>query len=434
MAVTAPTPKPTGSANPPVLAAFTAARGPDPYPTYRAIRERDPLAGTDLGSSRITLVSRHDDAGTVLADPSFGHGYKERISPFRPDGDSDDGLESLLRTDPPDHTRLRRLVSRAFTPSVVAGLAPDITVYANGLLDAALEAGDVDAVETLARPIPLRMICRLLGVPRADEQSFSAWGATLIRGIDPDFLQTVEEIDARRRAARELDDYFRQLIVRLRAAPGDDLVSQLVTVHLEEEALTGSEVLALCAVLLVAGLETTVNLISGGIRALALHPDQQALLRADPSLVPAAVEEMLRYDPPVQFIPRTVLADTELGGRTFRRGEGMLVVTGSANRDPEVFAEPDRFVVTRYADAAPAARHHTFGLGIHYCLGAPLARMEAEIIFRLLLVRTAEFTLAPRTPAYLPQSVIRGLADLPLQLSPRATPGAANAAWVPPPG
>ncbi|SNQ51494.1 Cytochrome P450 monooxygenase PikC [Frankia canadensis] len=416
MSTTASAPHAAGDAGSPVLAAFAAARENDPYPAYRAIRAEDPLPGTDLGGHRITLVTRHGDAGTVLSDPAFGHGYKDRISPFRPDGDADDGLESLLRTDPPDHTRLRRLVSRAFTPAALAGLAPDLTVYVNDLLDAALAAGDVDAVAALARPVPLRMICRLLGVPAVDEQIFCDWAETLIRGVDPDFLQTPEEIAARRRAARELDDYFRELIARLRARPGDDLVSRLVSVHLEQDALTGTEVLALCAVLLVAGLETTVNLISGGIRALALHPEQAALLRSDPSLVPAAIEEMLRHDPPVQFIPRTVLADTELDGRPLRRGDGVLVVTGSANRDPDVFDDPDRFLVTRYAGVTPAARHHTFGLGIHYCLGAPLARMETEIIFRLLLVRTRDLTLPPGEPTYRNQSVIRGLATLPLHL------------------
>ncbi|MCM3887245.1 cytochrome P450 [Frankia sp. R82] len=417
MTATVPSAKPGGDAYPPALAAFAAARQPDPYPVYRAIAAADPLPTTDLGGRRITLVTRHGDAAVVLADPAFGHGYKERISPFRPDGDSDDGLESLLRTDPPDHTRLRRLVSRAFTPATLARLAPDITAYAGDLLDAALDAGDIDAVATLARPIPVRMICRLLGVPVTDEGIFSDWATIMIRGIDPDFLLTPDEIAARRTAARELDDYFRDLIVRLRARPGDDLVSRLVAVHLEDDALTGSEVLALCAVLLIAGLETTVNLISDGLRTLALQPDQWELLRADPGLVPGAVEEMLRRDPPVQFIPRTVLTDTELGGRVFRRGEGMLVLTGAANRDPEIFEQPDRFLVTRYAGSAPTARHHTFGLGIHYCLGAPLARMEAEIIFRLLVRRTRDLTLTADEPVYLPQSIIRGLASLPVRLA-----------------
>ncbi|MGF7238945.1 MAG: cytochrome P450 [Frankia sp.] len=414
---TVPTSNPASELRPPVLIAFDAARQTDPYPTYRAIREADPLAGSDLAGRGITLVTRHGDTAAVLQDPAFGHGYKENMSPFRPDGDADDGLESLLRTDPPDHTRLRRLVSRTFTAGTIAALAPEITSFVSALLDAALEAGEVDAMRALARPMPLRVICRLLGVPTADEALFGEWAEALIRGIDPDFLLTPDEIAGRRRAARELDAYFRDLIARFRAKPGTDLVSQLVAIHLGHDALTESEVLALCAVLLVAGLETTVNLIGGGILALVRHPDQLALLRADPGVVPAAVEEMLRYESPVQFISRTVLRDAEIGGRAFSRGEGALLLVGSANRDPEVFDDPDRFLVTRYSGSAPAVRHFTFGLGIHYCLGAPLARMEAGIIFRLLLERTSELALIGSTPVYQNQSVIRGLKTLPLRLS-----------------
>jgi cytochrome P450 len=418
---TVPTSDPVSDRPAPMLAAFAAARQADPYPTYRAIREADPLPAIDLAGRRITLVTRYGDAAVAFQDPALGHGYKENISPFRPDGDANDGLESLLRTDPPDHTRLRRLVSKTFTSGTLAALAPEITSLVTALLEAALESGEVDAVKALARPVPLRMICRLLGVPEADEVLFGEWAQTLIRSVDPDFLQTPDEIAERRQAARELDAYFSDLIARVRARPGTDLVSQLVAVHLGNDALTESEVLALCALLLVAGLETTVNLISGGLLALAQHPDQLALLRADPGLVPAAVEEMLRYEPPAQFIPRTVLRDIEIGGRVFSRGEGVLVLVGSANRDPEVFDDPDRFLVTRYAGPAPAVRHYGFGLGIHYCLGAPLARMEAAIIFRLLAERTSELTLVGSTPAYRNQSVIRGLHTLPLRLAARVS-------------
>jgi len=403
---------------PPLLAAFQAARRLDPYPAYHAIRESDPLPGAEVAGRRITLVTRHSDAAVVLQSPAFGHGYRENISPFRPAGDPDDGLESLLRTDPPDHTRLRRLVSGTFTPTALTALAPEITAYASTLLDAALAAGEIDAVTALAAPVPMRMICRLLGVPASDETAFGEWAAILIRCIDPDFLLTPDDIAQRRWAARELDDYFRDLIARVRADPGDDLLSQLVATHLEAGALTGSEVLALCAVLLVAGHETTVNLLAGGILALARHPKAAALARAEPGLVPAAVEEMLRHDSPVQFIPRTALRDIEVGGYEFRRGEGALVLVGSANRDPDVFDEPDRFLVTRYAGATPAARHFSFGMGIHYCLGAPLARMEATIIFRLLLDRTSDIELTEE-PAYRDQSVIRGPRALSVRLVPR---------------
>ncbi|WP_020572829.1 cytochrome P450 [Parafrankia discariae] len=415
----------TPLAAPPLLAALTAARRIDPYPTYRAIRESDPLPALELAGRRITLVTRHADASAVFQNPAFGHGHRENISPFRPDGDTDDGLDSLLRADPPHHTRLRRLASRAVTPSALATLTADITAFVTTLLDAALAAGEVDAVTALAQPTPLRVICHLLGIPAADEPVFGAWAAALIRGIDPDFLLTPDDIAARRQAQREMDDYFRRLIARVRTSPGTDLLSQLVEIHLGDDTLSESEILALCAVMLVAGQETTANLIASGILALLRNPDQLAVLRADPDLVPTAVDEMLRHEAPVQFLPRTALRDTELGGRPFRRGEGALVLVGSAHRDPAAFADPDRFLVTRYAaaaggsaaGAAPVARHFGFGLGIHYCLGAALARLETEITFRLLLERTSGLALIGGPPVYRDQSTIRGLRELPVRLT-----------------
>jgi cytochrome P450 len=413
---TVPTSSPASETLSPLLVAYDAARHVDPYPTYRAIREADPLARYDTEEGAVTLVTRHRDAVALLQDPAFGHGHKEKISPFRPDGDADLGLGSLLRADPPDHTRLRRLVSRAFTPGAITALGTGITSFVTTLLDTALADGEVDAIEALARPMPLRVICHLLGVPAADEALFGEWSRALVRGLDPDFFLTPDERAARNRAAREMDGYFRDLVARVRTRPGTDLVSQLVVAHVDEDRLTEGELLQFAALLLVAGYETTVNLISGGILALIHHPDQAALLRADPSLIPAAVEEMLRYEPPVQFNARTALRDTEISGQVFQRGDGGVTLVGSANRDPEVFDDPDRFLVTRYAGPDPAARHFGFGLGIHFCLGAPLARLEAEITFRLLLQHTTEITLTGSAPEHRDQSTIRGLRTLPVRL------------------
>jgi cytochrome P450 len=401
-----------------VLAALDAARHDDPYPYYRAIRESDPLTRCVMAGQAMTAVTRHGDTVAVLQDPAFGHGNQGGISAYRPAVADGDGLASLLRADPPDHTRLRRLVTRGFSPGVVNGLVPDVTQLVHSLLDAAFEAGEVDLVEALARPMPLSVICRLLGVPAEDEGLFGDWADALVRGIDPDFLLSADELADRHRAARNFDDYFRALIARARATPGDDLVSRLASIQIEGDALTERELVELCVLLLVAGYETSVNLIGGGVLALLRNPDQLDLLRADPGLVPSAVEEMLRYEPPVQFITRTALRDTTVGERGFDRGEGVLVLVGAASRDPEVFEDPDRFLVRRYAGPAPAPRHFGFSMGIHYCLGAALARVEATITFRVLLERARELALTDEPLAYRPQIIIRGLRSLPLRLAP----------------
>jgi len=397
-----------------IMSALVTSRLPDPYPCLRVVRETGSFLTGEIAGAPVTLVTTHAEASAVLAHPAIGHGFRDGVS-YR--GSAEDGLGSLLRADPPDHSRLRRLVGRAFTPSVIAGLVPEITTVLDELLDEALAAGEVDAVEAFTRPMPLRVMCRMLGVPDEDEAEFGGWADALTRGLDPRPTLTPAETDARARATTAFDEYFRRHIAGRRAEPRDDLLSALVGIHDDGDALSGPELLELCTLLLVAGYETTVNLLGGSILALIRNPDQLALLRDDPALVGPAVEEMLRYEPPIQYIARTALADVEIAGHAFQRGDGMILLTGAANRDPAAFDDPDRFLVTRYAGGARARRHLGFGVGIHYCLGAPLARLETELAIRALLRRVRTMTLLDDTVAYRQQLVIRGVRSLPLRLA-----------------
>src|SRR5581483_3283679 len=262
--------------------------------------------------------------------------------------------------DPPDHTRLRGLVSKAFTPRVVESLRPRTQQVVDQLLDVALETGEVDLVETFAYPLPVRVICDLLGVPHQDHERFKAWSGVLARGLDPDFLLTAEVIEARGEAILQFSQYFFELLAERRRAPGDDLLSGLVAAEDGGTVLSEGELLATCILLLVAGHETTVNLIGGGVLALLRHPDQWARFRGDPVLSRTAVEEMLRYVSPVQLTGRAFLEDCEFGA-----GDFAMLLLGSANHDEAEFDEPERFDIGRNPNP-----HLGFGFGIHHCLGA----------------------------------------------------------------
>ncbi|MQA94450.1 MAG: cytochrome P450 [Streptosporangiales bacterium] len=380
----------------------------DPYPEFGRLREAGPLVRTASGT---WVTAHHQVAGAVLRSPAFGHGdgpsVQRRSDPNVP--------PSFLVLDPPEHTRLRGLVSRAFTARVVERLRPRVADVVTELLDDALETsrtkGSVNLIEALAYPLPVIVICELLGVPPEDQERFRTWSEALARGLDPDFMMP-EEIAAKRTEARgHFVEYFLELIERRRREPGDDLISGLLAIEAEGDRLSVADLLATLILLLVAGHETTVNLIGNGALALARHPDQLAAVRADPSLAPSLVEEVLRYDPPVQLTGRQALTDTELAGHAVRRGELMFLLIGGANRDPAVFDDPDRFDVTR----APG-RHYAFGLGVHFCLGAPLARLEGELALGELVRRSATIELAAPAPTYKDNLILRGLAELPLAL------------------
>ncbi|WP_329245533.1 cytochrome P450 [Actinoallomurus sp. NBC_01490] len=370
----------------------------DPYAHYRELRAGGPLIRTPGG---LWLSTSFAVCTQVLRDPRFGHGDDELS------GRPPRRARSFLTLDPPEHTRLRRLVSRAFTARLVERLRPRVSAIVDDLL-ARLD-GEVDLIAGLAHPLPVIVISEMLGVPPEDEDRFKDWSDALARGLDPDFVVPPDELTYRDRAREEFGDYFRELAARRRAAPGDDLLSGLVAI----EELSEDDLIATCVLLLVAGHETTVNLIANGTLALLRSPDQLAWFRANPGEAPAAVEELLRYDPPVQLSARVALEDAEVAGQRIGRGEAIMLLLGAANRDPEVFTDPDRLDLTRWLTEAP--RHLAFGQGIHFCLGAPLARVEGQIALTALMRR--DVALLPGPLRYKDNLILRGLAELPVRIS-----------------
>jgi cytochrome P450 len=404
-----------------VVDVFDIAHRSDPYPAYRRLRETPGPAPFMLGKNQVMVLSRYADCAAVLQSADWGHGHADRLSPFWNQEVSLPG--SFIRMDPPDHRRLRNLVNKAFSARMVADLAPMIDSLVSDLVDRALAAGRIDVVRDVSTPLALAMVGRrLLGVPERDGERLRAWELAIVRGTDPDDLLLPDEVSSRDEAVAHVVGYLSGLAEQRRREPADDLLSRLVAVEESGDGLTNAEVIGICVLLLIAGMETSINLIGNGMIALLRNPEQLALLRAQPDLVPAAVEEMLRYDTPTQFTMRVALADTVVGGRPYRRGDGVIVLLGSASRDEEAFADGERFDVTRYTQSGNAPRHLGFGLGMHYCLGSPLARMEAAAVFRTLLARAGELSLTGAEPAYQTSRVHRGLASLPITLSAAGTP------------
>jgi cytochrome P450 len=371
----------------------------DPYAQYRELRAGGPLTRSPGGlwlSTSFAVCTR------VLRDPVFGHGDAELGAAGRPPR----RLRSFLTLDPPEHTTLRRQVSRAFTARLVERLRPRVSALVDDLL-ARLD-GEVDLIAGLAHPLPVIVISEMLGVPPDDHDRFTAWSDALARGLDPDFLVPPDELAYRDRAREEFGEYLRELAARRRAEPGDDLLSGLAAI----DELSEDDLVATCVLLLVAGHETTVNLIANGALALLRSPDQLAWFRAHPESAVPSVEELLRYDPPVQLSARVALEDTEVAGQPIRRGEPVMLLLAAANRDPETFADPDRLDLTRWLTEAP--RHLAFGQGIHFCLGAPLARVEGQLALTALMRR--DVSLRPGPLRYKDNLILRGLAELPVRL------------------
>ncbi len=377
----------------------------DPYPTYHRLRAEDPVHCNPLG---FWVLTRYDDVVAMLRDPRFvkepmiaAVAARFGIAP------GTIGL-SMLDRDPPDHTRLRSLVSKAFTPRVVERLRPHIQEIVDGLLDRVEGAGAMDLIEQFAYPLPVMVICELLGVPVEDHERFKEWSLDLARGLDAIMLPPDSEVAQRSGAARHgLTTYFRELIAARRAAPRDDLMSALIAAEEAGDKLSPDELLASCILLLVAGHETTVNLIGNGTLALLRHPAERRRLRENPGLIASAVEELLRYDGPVQRTARMPGEDVAIGGRTIAKGEMVMPFIGAADRDPAQFPDPDRLDITR-ADN----RHIAFGLGIHFCLGAPLARVEGQIAINTLVQRLPKLALATERPEYRQSLTLRGLKAL----------------------
>jgi len=387
-------------------------RRDDPYPHYDRIRERGALVPSRLG----LLTASHALTGIVLRDPRFGHGEhgqaREGVgvgvnAERAPDIVDPLGPESMIGMDPPDHTRLRGLTAKAFTPRAIAALRPEIERVAAHLLDGPVRAGGLELMTEYATLLPVLVISRVLGVPVEDEQRFRAWNADLAAALD-----VSTPMAAQRRAQRalaQLERYFAQLFGHRRREPGDDLLSRLLAVEEEGDRLSPRELMATAVLLLLAGFETTVNVLGNGTLALLRHPGQQGILRDDPDLVANAVEEVLRWDGPVQLTARQALQPVELGGVPVPAGAQVVTLLGGANRDPAVFDDPHRFDVTR----ANARQHLAFGTGPHHCLGAALARLEAEVGLRALLDRFPTLGLAG-PPVRRPTFVLRGLSRLPL--------------------
>ncbi|SNQ51484.1 Cytochrome P450 [Frankia canadensis] len=323
--------------------AFEPTHRANPYPRYQAMRELAPFCPIRLGAARVTLATRYDECAAVLQGAQWGRAYDEGLNSFRPGvdlGEVPGG--SFLTMDPPDHTRLRGLVSRAFTPRASLAETPFVERVVTDLVDAALAAGGLDVVADLARPMSLAVMGRLLGIATADASPLLDWIQGITRGTDPDSLLSPDEIAARTACARDLGRFLLDLIAERRERPREDLVSRLAAVQRDQGSLTVREVVELVALLLAAGLDTTANLVANGTLALLRHPDQLALLRARPDLLPAAIEEMLRYDPPSQFVTRVALTDTTVGEHRFRRGDGVVVLSASGHRDPAASPIPTR--------------------------------------------------------------------------------------------
>ena len=380
----------------------------DPYPFYRRLRAEDPVHRTAQG---YWVVTRYHEVMTVMRDPRFGReGFGAALAGVYGD-DSERVPRPMVFRDPPAHTRLRSLVSKAFTSRVVEGMKPRIREIVERRLDLVEGGTSMDVIADLAYPLPVTVICELLGAPAEDADTMRQWTADITRSLDALGLHSDREIVKRGRAARHsLGEYFRSLLPERRLRPRADLLSQLLAAEEEGDKLSEDELLATCVLIFIAGHETTVNLIGNGLLALLRHPEQLERVRGDPSLIAGAVEELLRYDSPVQRTARIATEDVELGGKVIPKHALVVAAIGAANRDPEQFADPDRF------DIARADNHHlAFGFGIHFCLGAPLARVEAQIAIEALLRRMPRLALARETPEWRQSSTLRGLTSLPVR-------------------
>ncbi|MFF5334657.1 cytochrome P450 [Streptomyces sp. NPDC013181] len=401
--------QPTTSPAPfdPWSAAFVA----DPYPAYaelRATGRAHYFEATDQW-----LVPHYANVSALLRDRRLGRTYLHRFTheefgrtPPPPEHEPFDTLngQGLLDLEPPDHTRIRRLVSKAFTPRTVEELVPTVQRLAAGLVDTFVEQGGGDLLAAVAEPLPVAVIAEMLGIPEADRAPLRPWSAAICGMFE--LNPSEETARAAVRASVEFSAYLRELIAERRTNPGPDLISALVAAHDEGERLTEQEMISTCVLLLNAGHEATVNTTVNGWWTLLRHPEQLAALRADHGLLPTALEELMRYDTPLQMFERWVLDDIEIDGTVIPRGSEVALLFGSANRDPARFADPDTLDLARRENP-----HITFGAGIHFCLGAPLARVELAASFGELLRKAPGLRLVAE-PEWNPGYVIRGVKEL----------------------
>lgn len=383
----------------------------DPYPAFAAARAVAPVQWDEgLG---MWLAYGHAEANAVLRTRALGRIWTDREPAERFGQFNLVHRNAILEMEPPDHTRLRRLISTAFARGHVERLRPWVEELAGRLVDGMVEesagSAPVDLFTGMAEQLPVAVIAELLGVPEADRHLLRPWSNAIVKMYE--YGRTTEVEDAAETAAAEFVEYLRGLAAERRRVPGDDLLTHLVTARdADGDRLTEDELVTTCVLLLNAGHEATVNVTGNGLLALLQHPGELARLRADPALLPTAIEELMRFDSPLQLFERTATADVEIGGVTVQRGQKIAALLGSGNHDPAVFAEPDRLDVGRTENP-----HISFGAGVHFCIGAPLARVELQASFSALLDRTSRIEL-PAPPRRRPEFVIRGLAELPIVL------------------
>ncbi len=389
----------------------------DPHPFYRKLRERDPVHRSGIVDGLV--LTRYDDALQVLSDRAFSAEDRSwrrwsrfaRIMAGRGVPDPYERDPSMLRLDPPRHTRLRSLVSKAFTPRAIDRLRPRVEALAEELLDRLPATGTIDLVDALAVPLPVIVIAELLGVPSEDQDRFRAWSEHVAMSLGDGSAATLRNSQ---KATAELSTYLGTIADQRRAEPRDDLISDLVAVEEEGDRLSEGEMLGVCVLLLVAGNETTTKLIGNGVVAMLRHREQLEILQSEPKRIEAAVEETLRYDGTVQYTSRFATEDTEIGGFQLAAGRQAIVVLAAANRDPDRFPDPDRFDVSR-----DDIRHLAFSHGTHFCLGARLARLETEAAFKALIERYPQLDFADAPVRWSPNTILRGPEALPLALAGR---------------
>lgn len=366
----------------------------DPYRTYEELRRKDPVHRMRLVEA--WALTRYEDVQDVLIDHKRFTNSERNYDYMQ--------YRTFLDLDPPDHTRLRGLVSKAFTPRAVRELGPRIQGLVDELLDAVAGKDRIDLISDFAFPLPVIVIAEMLGVPAEDRARFREWSDDIALSVNP--LLNSEQIERVQQATEELFDYFEGIIEQRRQAPQNDMISALLAAEEEGDRLTHEELLSTLMLLLVAGNETTRNLIGNGMLALLKSPAQLQRLRDHPELLDSAINELLRFDSPVQIDSRNAIDDVEIGGKRIAAGQRILAIVGAANRDPQVFANPDELDIGR-----DEVSHLSFGRGIHYCLGSPLAILEGRIAFTSLLERFSSIRLAS-DPVFKEQIVLRGVEAL----------------------
>lgn len=385
----------------------------DPYPVFRQLRA---VARVFKAPPSRWFLTGYDETTVLLRDKRFGRGYDDpeaMVRRFGPTAMQEPAVVELthmmLMRDPPDHTRLRGLVTKAFTARRIEALRDSIQLLTNRLVDKVAERGSMDAIRELAFPLPVLVICELLGIPEADRARFVSGSSSGGALLNPT-LPTRAELDRANAGNIESSAYFEALFEQRRRDPRDDLITQLVQAEEAGDRLSTAELRANVNLLFAAGHETTANLIGNGLYSLLRHPQQWQILRDDPTLVANAIEEVLRFESPVQAVGRTAAEPVELGGVALEKNAIVVSLVGGVNRDPAVFEDPERFDITR-KDLRPLS----FGGGIHFCLGAQLARIEAAVVFETILRRLPDLRLTdPEHPKWRPSFVLRGLTELPV--------------------